>query len=129
MNRRIRFDDLDSAPYKELIQTLLLQWIHAELPDAGLTYVDFLSDIRILLLTNQSPERTTEIVRAVLAQAIELRRTSAWVEQELKYEGMIEGADRADFLRFELEQSATLDDALLDVYNERMSRFKHDDRE
>jgi hypothetical protein len=45
------------------------------------------------------------------------------VEEELKFEGMIEGADRADFLRFELQQAPALDDQLLDRYNERMNRF------
>jgi hypothetical protein len=123
MNRRIRPDDLNSNPFKELIQQLTLQWVGAELPAEGLTYNDYKNDISILLLTTQNLDRTRAIVMAVLAQATELGKTSAWVEQELKYEGMIEGADRVDFLRFEMEQADTVDDALLDQYNERMSRF------
>lgn len=123
MNRRIRLDDLDNTPYKELIQTLTLQWVRAELPNQGLTYEDYQTDIRILLLTTQNTDRTKAIVQAVLAQATKLGKTAGWVEEELKFEGMIEGADRADFLRFELQQAPTIDDQLLDKYNERMNRF------
>ncbi|GAB3688700.1 hypothetical protein GCM10027592_04050 [Spirosoma flavus] len=123
MNRRIRFDDLESAPFKELIQGLALQWVRAELPSQVLSYEDYLTNIRILLLTTQDTERTSLIVNAVLDQAVTLRKTSEWVEQELKFEGMIEGADRADFLAFDLHQSVTIDDQLLDRYNERINRF------
>ncbi|QDK81149.1 hypothetical protein EXU85_22035 [Spirosoma sp. KCTC 42546] len=123
MNQRIRLDDLDIAPYKDLIQSLAIQWVRAELPAQGLTYADYLTDIRILLLTTQDTDRTTVIVQAVLAQAAALHKTSGWVEQELKFEGMIEGADRVDFLRLDLQQAGTLDDAMLDAFNERMNRF------
>lgn len=123
MNRRIRPDDLDSARYKELIQALILQWLRAELPAQGLTYADYQTAIRTLLLTTQNADRTTAIIKAVLAQAAMLRKTSGWVEEELKFEGMIEGADRTDFLRFELQQADPIDDELLDSYNERMNRF------
>ena len=123
MNRRIRPDDLESPPYKELIQTLTVQWVRAELPVRGLTYADYTTDVRTLLLTTQDPERTAAIVQAVLAQAIDLQKTAEWVEEELKFEGMIDGADRADFLRFELEQAAAINDEMLDQYNERINRF------
>jgi hypothetical protein len=123
MNSRIRPDDLKSTPYKELILHLIDQWGNAGLVAQELTKEDHQTAISVLLLTTQNPDRTRTIVEAVLAQAIELGRTSVWVEQELKYEGMIEGADRADFLRFELAQAPSLNDTLLDQYNERMSRF------
>ena len=123
VNRRIHPDDLDTAPYKELIQSLTLQWVRAELPAAGLTFADYTADIRVLLLTIQELERTSEIVGAVLAQASDLNKTASWVENELKFEGMIHGADRHDFLRLELSQAPVIDDALLDTYNERLNRF------
>jgi hypothetical protein len=123
VNRRIRPDDLESSPYKELIQTLTLQWSGAALPASGLADSDFTTDIRTLLLTTQDPDRTTAIVQAVLTQAIALHKTSVWVEQELKFEGMIDGADRADFLLFDLQQADKMDDVLLDSYNERINRF------
>ncbi|MBD2704618.1 hypothetical protein IC229_28535 [Spirosoma sp. BT702] len=127
MNRRITPDDLDTSPYKELIQSLVLQWMHAELPAQGMTYGDFTTAIRILLLTTQNPDRTSELVTAVLDQATAFHKTSAWVDQELKFEGMVHGADRTDFLKFELSQAASIDDALLDSYNERINRFPQHD--
>ncbi|WP_020597690.1 hypothetical protein [Spirosoma panaciterrae] len=123
MNQRISFNDLETSPYTELVRSLALEWALAELPAQRLTYGDYLTNIRILLLTTQDANRTAQIVKAVLTQAIRLHKPSEWVEQELKFEGMVEGADRADFLRFELQQAGTLDDATLDQYNERIRRF------
>lgn len=123
MNRRIHPDDLSNSPYKEVIQTLTYQWVQADLPAGKLVYADYLRSISTLLLTTQRPERTTTIVQAVLNQAIELHKTSAWVDEELKFEGMLEGADRADFLLFDLHQAGLPDDAQLDRYNERIKRF------
>ncbi|MVM37663.1 hypothetical protein GO730_08740 [Spirosoma sp. HMF3257] len=123
MNRRIHPDDFDTSPYKELIQMLVLHWVHAELPAERMSYVDYTMAINTLLLTTQSSDRTTVIVRAVLTQAIALHKTSFWVEQELKFEGMIDGADRNDFLLLELSQATAVDDTLLDTYNERINRF------
>lgn len=127
MNRRLTPDDLDTSPYKELIQSLVRQWLDTDLPAQGLTYSDFTTTIRILLLTTQNPDHTAVIVKAVLDQAINLQKTSLWVDQEIKFEGMIDGADRVDFLKFELSQATTLDDPLLDSYNERMNRFTSKD--
>ncbi|MBN8824166.1 MULTISPECIES: hypothetical protein [unclassified Spirosoma] len=124
MDQRIGFNDLERAPYNEHIRSLALEWVLAELPAQRLTYSDYLTNIRILLLTTQDVDRTSQIVKAVLAQAAQLHKPSEWVEQELKFEGMVEGADRVDFLRFELQQAGTPDDALLDQYNERMTRFR-----
>ncbi|MVM30310.1 hypothetical protein GO755_09720 [Spirosoma sp. HMF4905] len=123
MNRRIYPDDLVTSPYKELIQTLVFQWVTADLPAGVMAYDDYIMDIRTLLLTTQNPERTTTIVKAVLTQAIALNKTSFWVEQELKFEGMIDGADRNDFLLLELSQAGEVDDTMLDIYNERVNRF------
>lgn len=124
MNRRIRPDDLDISPCKELIQRLALRWVRAELPAGTMTYDDYTVDIRTLLLTTQDLDRTETIVQAVIDQAIALNKTSFWVEQELKFEGMIEGADRNDFLLLELSQAPDVDDTLLDIYNERVNRFR-----
>jgi hypothetical protein len=123
VNRRIRPDDLNHAPYAELIQILTDQWSRAAQPVTGLTRPDYVRTIGTLLLTTQHPERTADIVQVVLAQAATLRKSAQWVEQELKFEGMIEGADRADFLLFDLHQSGQPDDAQLDLYNERIHRF------
>ncbi|WP_461138106.1 hypothetical protein [Spirosoma pomorum] len=124
MNLRIRPDDLEQAPYRETVQTLAQQWENAELPSLEFDCSNYTRSLRTLLLTTQSVERTTAIVQAVLAQAVTLRKTADWVDEELKFEGMIEGADRADFLRFDLQQTGDVDDDLLDRYNERMNRFQ-----
>ncbi|QJD80531.1 hypothetical protein [Spirosoma rhododendri] len=123
MNRRIRPSDLDQPPYHELTQLLANQWSQTTLPDPELTHQDYIRTINTLLLTTQNPERTADVTRAVLLQATTLHKSARWVEQELKFEGMIEGADRADFLLFDLYQSGQPDDAQLDLYNERMQRF------
>ncbi|QMW06193.1 hypothetical protein [Spirosoma foliorum] len=126
MNRRIHPDDLDASPYKELIQTLAFQWVSADLPAGTITYDNYIVAIRTLLLTTQNPTRTATVVRAVLKQAVELNKTSFWVEEELKFEGMIDGADRNDFLLLELSQADEVDDRMLDIYNERVNRFTSD---
>jgi hypothetical protein len=123
MNPRIGIEALDTSPYKELIQQLAFQWIWANRPAAGLVYQDYITTLRTLLLTTQSQEQTTAIVKAVLTQAVNLQKTSAWVQQELKFEGMLNGVDRADFLLLELQQAGGVDDQLLDAYNERRYRF------
>ena len=123
---RIRPEELDTSPYKERIQQLAYQWIWAERPAAGLIYQDYVTTLRTLLLTTQNPVRTTAIVKAVLKQAVDLDKTSAWVERELKLEGMLNGVDRADFLLLELQQAGEIDDQLLDAYNERLNRFAAD---
>ncbi|RRB02503.1 hypothetical protein [Larkinella rosea] len=123
MKLRIRPDDLKTGPYHELIQNLTQQWIRTGLPSQGLTETDYRLTIRTLLLTTQDADRTSAIVQAVLAQAAALQKTSVWVDQELKFEGMIEGVDRADFLLLDLQQADKLDDTMLDSYNERINRF------
>ena len=124
MNARVRPDDLEISPYKEAVQTLALEWTQANLPAQGLIYPDYIKAIQVLLLTTQNPDRTALIVRTIVAQAVNLQKTSAWVEHELQFEGMLEGADRTDFLRFELQQMNQVNDAVLDRYNERINRFQ-----
>ncbi|GAB3257834.1 hypothetical protein GCM10027347_20670 [Larkinella harenae] len=102
---------------------MIRQWEEATLVNQASTDVDYFTTICTLLLTTQSPERTQTILQAVLNQAIALEKNSGWVEQELKFEGMIEGADRADFLLFELHQAGAIDDQMLDSYNLRLNRF------
>ena len=123
MNPPIRPQSLDTSPYKELLGQLAYQWIAADRPAASRTYADYVTTLRTLLLTTQNPERTLTIVRAVLKQAIELDKTSQWVEREIKFEGMLQGVDRADFLLLELGQADRVSDQLLDDYNERVNRF------
>ena len=123
MNSRITPFMLEEGPYKELVCQLAFLWLKAGLPSGELLYGDYLHAIALLLLTTQNPDQTRAITTAVLNQALDLGRSSAWVQQELKVEGILSCGDRADFLRFELSQLRSVDDATLDTYNERMNRF------
>ena len=135
---RITLPDLGTT-HKDVVEQLALRWSNATLASewqwdreplpepVSYLYIDYLHTIGTLLLTTQDVDRTRQLVLGVLDQAQELGRSSRWVEEELKFEGMIHGADRADFLRLDLAQTAAvnhiLDDATLDRYNERISRF------
>lgn len=132
---RITPPDLNKAPYKDLIEHLAVRWVVAELnpewfwegqrlPEPiNYLYLDYLVQIGTLLLTTQNPDQTQLIFMSVLNQAEALGKSSFWVEEELKFEGMVDGADRTDFLNFELSQADHVDDILLDQYSERLARF------
>lgn len=123
---RITPPDLATGNYKDLIEHLAVRWTVANLPPDRLRederlpelinylYLDYVRTIGTLLLTTQSLDRTQLIFMSVLNQAQRLGKSSFWVENELKFEGMVDGADRADFLNFELSQAAHVDDAVLD---------------
>ena len=126
---RIQPTDLESSPHKELIQKLELLWNDADLP-APISYLflDFLNSIGNLLLSTQSPQRTQAIVTAVLDQAVAFGKHSLWVDQELTFEGIVDGTDRRDYLRLDLERAAQyldgeINDENLDRYNQRLHRF------
>jgi len=132
---RISPADLLHEPYHPFVRQLCLQWTNARLT-GGAThqYTDYLTTINTLLLTTQDPDRTRLIFTSVLSQAVQLGRSSLWVEQELQFEGMLHGADRVDFLRLDLAQTASgnqgfLDDATLDRYNERLARLTPPDHD
>ena len=139
---RITLPDLGTT-HKDYVEQLALRWSNANLSSdshwdgqplpepISYLYIDYLHIVGTLLLTTQDTDRTRLLVLGVLGQAQELGRSSRWVEEELRFEGMMHGADRADFLRLDLEQTASvnniLDDATLDRYNERISRFDDHD--
>ena len=140
---RITLPDLGTT-HNDFVEQLARRWSNATLSSDGhwdgqpppepvsYLFIDYRHTIGTLLLTTQDIDRTRLLVLGVLGQAQALGRSSRWVEEELRFEGMMHGADRADFLRLDLEQTASLnsvlDDATLDRYNERISRFDdHDD--
>ncbi|WP_229380046.1 hypothetical protein [Fibrella forsythiae] len=55
-------------------------WVIAQRVADGLVYADYLLALRTLLLTTQDPDRTRLITQAVLRQAIDLGKTSRWIE-------------------------------------------------
>ena len=140
---RITLPDIGTT-CKDVVEQLARRWSNATLSSdwywggepmpepISYLYVDYLFTIGTLLLMTQDVDRTRLLDLRVLSQAEELDRSSRWVEQELQFEGMVHGADRADFLRLDLEQTASvntiLDDATLDRYNERISHFADNDQ-
>lgn len=132
---RITPPDLSTGDYKDLIEHLAVRWLTAELPPEwfwkgerlpepiSYLYLDYLVPIGTLLLTTQNSDQSQLIFMSVLNQAQNLGKSSFWVENELKFEGMVDGADRTDFLNFELSQAAQVNDTLLDQYSERLHRF------
>ncbi|WP_020607018.1 hypothetical protein [Spirosoma spitsbergense] len=64
----------------------------------------------------------------MLNQAQALDKSPLWVEQELTFEGIIDGADRSNYLRLDLERATQkadgeVTDQILDRYSERLKRF------
>ena len=121
---------LASNPAQEFTRRLALMWTQAELPGPHLyLFLDYLVITGDLLLDVGDRTQTETIVTAVLAQAVALAKTSAWVEQEFRFEAMVSLSfiDRAEFLRLELNGMASLDDtdldAVFDKFNERAHRF------
>lgn len=129
-----------NTDYKELIEHLAVRWVRADLSPEwywegerlaepiNYLYLDYLNAIGALLLATQNPDRTKQVFTAVLKQAEGLVKSSLWVEQELTFEGIVDGADRADYLRFDLERAiqhteGELTDEILDRYSERLKRF------
>jgi hypothetical protein len=104
-------------------------WEEKQLPEPiSYLYLDYLRTIGALLLATQEPVRTEQIFTAVLKQAQALDKSPLWVEQEPTFEGIIDGADRSDFLRFDLDRAiqytdGKVTDELLDRYGERLKRF------
>ncbi|WP_460907639.1 hypothetical protein [Spirosoma areae] len=68
--------------------------------------------------------KTRTIFKAILQQASQLAKSSEWVEQELRFEALAEFIeDRVETLLLDLTHGGVVDDAALDLYNERASRF------
>ncbi|GAB2553271.1 hypothetical protein GCM10027085_50900 [Spirosoma aerophilum] len=115
--------ETESDQYKELIRHLAFEWIQIERPGVHFTYADYVRVIGRLLTATQSADRTTYIFMAVLNQAIQLGKTSAWIEQEIRFEILAEGIERSDLVRIFLYRTDPVDDDTLDTYNERRTRF------
>ncbi|WP_018619731.1 hypothetical protein [Spirosoma luteum] len=129
--------------YKVLLEHLALGWVSAELSPEwywegerlaepiSYLYLDYLRTLGALLLATQDPDRTEQIFTAVLNQAQTLDKSPLWVEQELTFEGIIDGADRSNYLRLDLERATRhaggeVTDQILDRYSERLKRFTNE---
>ncbi|GAB4017190.1 hypothetical protein GCM10028808_47990 [Spirosoma migulaei] len=119
---------MNSEDYKELILELAYEWARARLPGKRISYGNCIELIAELLLITRDRDRTREIFMAVLSQAIDLDKTSAWVENELFFEVMAITFDgnREDALKYDLKLTKIVGDQALDLYNERRKRFLQD---
>ena len=114
--------DLDET--SRVIRQLAVEWAQADLPGELLTYADYVRSIAGLQQATGDASRTQYIVAAVIKQAGELGKNSVWVAQELRFEALAQSVShRAVLLLLDLEDANAVDDAALDLYNERVKRF------
>ncbi|MVM28396.1 hypothetical protein GO755_00015 [Spirosoma sp. HMF4905] len=94
------------------------------MPTEYLIYRDYVRTIDYLFDTTGNQQRTIAIFTAVINQAKNLGKSGEWVNKELIFEAGGEFADsRLDLLRMNLQHGPLTDD-VLDLYNERVNRFK-----
>lgn len=68
--------------------------------------------------------RSEAIFERIFGQAKALSKDSEWVAVELGFESLAQGlASRTELALLYLNQDDMVDDAALDLYNERLSRF------
>lgn len=109
---------------KVIVQKLAFSWAHADLPNEHMAYVDFIRAINGLLTATRTARATAYIFAGVINQASALGKTSEWVEGELRFEAQAAAVgNRPKRLLFELSRLEIVDDATLDLYNERLIRF------
>ncbi|AUD03514.1 hypothetical protein [Spirosoma pollinicola] len=114
---------MESEPQKEFIRQLADEWVSVELPGLDFDYADCIKIIGGLLTATQNQQRTSQIFTAILDQAVELGKSSLWVEREVKFEILAHSIGREELLALELRHAPVMDDRVLDLYNERTRRF------
>ena len=108
-----------------VIRQLALEWIQSNLPADEVTFVDCLKVLTQLQASTHTITRSEQIFERVFQQAKELGKSSDWVAIELGFESIAQGVTcRADLAMHCLKQDGIIDDAALDRYNERISRFE-----
>ena len=116
---------MDIGEETSFVRQLAYEWAQIELPTQRLTYSDYIRAISGLQETTKNMVKTSAIVKAILQQASQLGKSSEWVERELHFEALAEFVeDRREMLVLDLEHGGVVDDASLDLYNERLGRFK-----
>lgn len=117
---------MKSEEYKALLMELAHEWVKAQLPGERVAYGNCIGMIGELLTVTLDMHRTRAIFMAILNQAIHLDETSTWVEHELYFEIMATTlfGNRRDALKHDLELTPFIGDQALDLYNERLNRFR-----
>lgn len=107
------------------VRQLANEWARVDLPTQGLSYGDYIRAVTSLQAATQNMVKTRTLFKAILQQASQLAKTSEWVEQELRFEALAEFVeDRGEMLVLDLAHGGIVDDAALDLYNQRVNRFK-----
>lgn len=119
----MEWQSTESDKHKELIRQLAYAWASVDLPGVGFTYADYIKVLSVFLSAIKDEERTKQIFRAILEQAVDLDKSSLWVEGEIKFETLAHVIGREELLTLELKHAPILDDQTLDLYNERKRRF------
>jgi hypothetical protein len=118
----IKPSNLEEA--KVIVHKMALDWFQAKLPGEHMGYVDFIRAINGLLTATRTAKATADIFTGIINQASALGKTSEWVESELRFETQaVAFGNRSELLLSELDLLETVDDASLDLYNERLTRF------
>ncbi|GAB2563157.1 hypothetical protein GCM10027190_10990 [Spirosoma areae] len=106
------------------VRQLAYEWARVDLPTQRLKYSDYIRAVTSLQASTKNMSKTRTIFKAILQQASQLAKSSEWVEQELRFEALAEFIeDRVETLLLDLTHGGVVDDAALDLYNERASRF------
>jgi hypothetical protein len=119
----VEFQPTESEQHKELIEHLAYEWSKFDLPGTHFRYHEYVRIIRLLLTATESLEQTKSIFMTILKQAVELGKTSFWVEREVRFETLAQATDRVELNLSYLKYSGPVDDGALDAYNERKNRF------
>lgn len=114
----------ESGEYNELMQQLADEWESVELPGVSFAFADCIKIIGGLLTATQDQQRTRQLVRAILYQAVEMSKSSLWVEREIKFETLAQSIGREELLALELKHAPAVDDQTLDLFNDRKRRFR-----
>lgn len=99
-------------------------WALAGLPTHSLVHQDFVATLTRLLIATGSTDRTTHIVSEVIKQAIQLERSSEWVQTELTFEAFAEVVgDQQMALAIDSQSQGAGSEAPLDLSNDRFNRL------
>ena len=106
------------------VRQLAYEWARVDLPTQRLSYGDYIRVVTSLQASTKNMAKTRAIFKAILQQASQLAKSSEWVERELQFEALAQFIDdRQETLLLDLAHGGVVDDAALDLYNERASRF------
>lgn len=106
------------------VRQLAYEWARVDLPTQRLSYGDYIRAVTSPQESTKNMAKTRTIIKAILQQTSQLARSSEWVERELRFEALAEFIeDRRESLLLDLAHESVVDDAALDLYKERLSRF------